>query len=622
MGRDVPLAGKMMRAPAILRAGFTSILVFAFALGLVPLTRAALPVHAAATVPGLPLFADMVLDEPHGRLFGSDNLNGRLVALALPGLTPLGTISFGQASGPSGLALSPDGTELAVALRGGGAIALVDPVGLAITGQLVPQHVIGPNMPADVRYSRPGRLYSVGDPGSSGIDYVHAFDTATRTEVGTSQFVVRSAPRLALASGDTALYVGESSVSPQALTRFNIAGDTPERDASATFNQVSVATLAIRTDGSTVYTSRAQVWPRDLQSRTGYFNTSGPNIEYVPVLERLFVSRDDTIVEVRAQDDYAVLATRTVSGTAGVARANAAGTRLYVSTSAGLDVVALDAPVYTLAARATDYGAVQGAGTYAGGSVATLRALPVGGAIFTGWTLDGVPVGWSPTLTVTMDGPHTAVANFVARPSFIDVGADGTGGPEAIAQLAARGIVHGYQSGYFGPQDGALRAQMAALITRAMGWDGEVHANPFWDRCAPNNPQDCIDLELWSAVATLNSRDVARGYQDAICGALAPCYGPRDSVLNAQIISFITRAMVAHAYWQRQPDDPRLYPEVTDATHRGDIATYVHYAGAIPESIGSGPTFGGSWAAPATREWLALALWRALDSYLGADHVP
>lgn len=575
-----------MRSFATVRAGFALVLVLAFSLGFSPATRAAAPVHAAATVPDLPLFADMVLDERHGRLFGSDSLNGRLIVLALPGLASLGTIDFGQAAGPTGLVLSPDGAELAVALRGSGAITLVDPLGLMVTGQLVPQHVVGPNMPVDVRYSRPGRLYSVGDPGSSGLDYVHAFDTTAHTEVGTSQFVVRAAPRLALAPGDSALYVGESGVSPQALTRFNIAGDTPERDASATFNQVSVSTLAIRTDGSVVYTSRAQVWPRDLKSRTGYFNTSGPNIEYVPALERLFVSRDDTIVEVRAQGDYAVLATRTVAGTAGVARANAAGTRLYVSTSAGLDVLAL-------AARATENGAVQGAGTYAGGSVATLRALPVGGVIFTGWTLDGVPVGWSPTLTVTMDGPHTALASFVARPNFLDVRPDGTGGPEAIAQLAARSIVHGYQSGYFGPQDRALRAQMAALISRAMGWDGEVHANPF-----------------------------RRGYQEAICGALAPCYGPRDSVLNAQVISFITRAMVAHAYWQRQPDDPRLYPEVTDATHRGDIATYVHYAGALPEPTGSGPTFGGTWAAPATREWLALALWQALDSYLGADHVP
>jgi len=38
-----------------------------------------------------------------------------------------------------------------------------------------------------------------------------------------------------------------------------------------------------------------------------------------------------------------------------------------------------------------------------------------------------------------------------------------------------------------------------------------------------------------------------------------------------------------------------------------DIAIDVHDAGAAPESTGSGPTFGGTWAALATREWLALA---------------
>jgi hypothetical protein len=87
------------------------------------------------------------------------------------------------------------------------------------------------------------------------------------------------------------------------------------------------------------------------------------------------------------------------------------------------------------------------------------------------------------------------------------------------------------------------------------------------------------------------------------------------------VISFITRAMVAKGYWQAQPDDPALYPDVPAASgHRADLATYTFYAGAAP---GTEPAAGwGGWAQPATRGWFALAQWQALDSHFGVDRVP
>src|SRR3712207_7096579 len=52
----------------------------------------------------------------------------------------------------------------------------------------------------------------------------------------------------------------------------------------------------------------------------------------------------------------------------------------------------------------------------------------------------------------------------------------------------------------------------------------------------------------------------------------------RSQVLNAQVISFITRAMVTKGYWQAQPDNPTLYPDVPAASgHRTDLATYAFY---------------------------------------------
>src|SRR5262249_38214743 len=145
----------------------------------------------------------------------------------------------------------------------------------------------------------------------------------------------------------------------------------------------------------------------------------------------------------------------------------------------------------------------------------------------------------------------------------------GNGASAAIAALAARGIIRGYEDGTFGPDDPVLRAQMAALIARAIGWDGEDWGNPFPDR----GP---VDDDLWRNVGTLARYGVARGYQDGT-------YNPTGDVLYAQVASIITRAMVTQGRWTFQPDDPALYPNVpADSGHRQDLTTYIHYAGALP----------------------------------------
>ncbi|MFN8538541.1 MAG: hypothetical protein U0232_13820 [Thermomicrobiales bacterium] len=57
--------------------------------------------------------------------------------------------------------------------------------------------------------------------------------------------------------------------------------------------------------------------------------------------DRLFVSQDltSTIIEVDPQADYAVKGVWPISGPDGVIRASADGSRLYVSTDAGIDII-------------------------------------------------------------------------------------------------------------------------------------------------------------------------------------------------------------------------------------------------------------------------------------------
>lgn len=249
-----------------------------------------------------------------------------------------------------------------------------------------------------------------------------------------------------------------------------------------------------------------------------------------------------------------------------------------------------------------------GTGTYPPGPL-TLTAAPDGGALFTGWRVDGVVVGWGPTLTLNVTGARTINARFAARPAFADVAPSAVAW-DAIIQLAARGIIKGYGDGNFGPTDTVLRAQEAALIVRALGWDGTAPGGP-----APFADLGGVDPELQRAIAILAQRGIINGYGGGT-------FGPTDEVVHVQAISFITRSMVQAGYWTAVTvDNPALYPNVPlSSGHRLDLLTFVQYAGAIPDRP-SNQTWA-DWETSASRGWMARVIWQALDSYFQTNRVP
>jgi hypothetical protein len=259
---------------------------------------------------------------------------------------------------------------------------------------------------------------------------------------------------------------------------------------------------------------------------------------------------------------------------------------------------------------------------YSAGTVVTITPQNTATSHLVGWRVDGLFQGWSTTLDLTMNGDHTVQAIFRTPETFSDVPA-GSFGSNAIAELTTRGIIKGYEDGSFGASKFVLRAQIAALVGRAMGtdnasgpgvgpatWATEDHGNTFTDR-------NGVDDELWRAVGSLAFHNVARGYPNGT-------YDPTGTVSHAQAISLITRAMVAKGYWVGQQDDPTLYTAIpADSGHRIDVATFVHYAGALPLTTPTdrydGPN---GWDQAATRAWVAEALWDALSNYHPVDRVP
>lgn len=191
----------------------------------------------------------------------------------------------------------------------------------------------------------------------------------------------------------------------------------------------------------------------------------------------------------------------------------------------------------------------------------------------------GVTLAWPASMTAFTDVPQ--LSNESA----------------AIWCLADQGIIRGYSASRFAPADTVLRAQVAALLCRLLGWDNESWPTPFSDR-------DGLSDDLWRAVGTLAGRGVAKGFADGT-------FGPNRPVTKVQAISFIARAFVEAGRWAWQAR-PVAFPNLTAASgHRRDAETFVAYTGGLDEC-----PYSESWPGaydPAPRRWFAATLHLALQ---------
>jgi hypothetical protein len=240
-----------------------------------------------------------------------------------------------------------------------------------------------------------------------------------------------------------------------------------------------------------------------------------------------------------------------------------------------------------------------------------------GGLIMYDHELDGHCPGitLAPGMFFDYGSGHTATAPYrylsvcqvwiggeAIAPHFSDVDYSSVEG-KAIRSLVLRDVVHGNGDGTFGPDQPVLRAQMAALIARTLNVDLEDHhtSTSFTDRGE-------VDNILWGNVGTLAYYDIIHGYGDGT-------FGPTNPVLRAQVISFITRAMVHMGCWNMAPDVQGTYPNVPDVSgHRQDIATYAHYVGPLASRDGNPYKDFPDWDKSAPRWWVAEKLEWALEA--------
>jgi|GEM_PF-2916334 len=246
------------------------------------------------------------------------------------------------------------------------------------------------------------------------------------------------------------------------------------------------------------------------------------------------------------------------------------------------------------------------------GTVIRLRAIPALGHRFTGWIVDGTasdlnkPLakdGWfNLNQAVTLVPGRKVTARFAVDRAFLDVKID-TPYRQSVLELAARGIVkgdtpelsrnHKPERSFF-PNELIQRGSFSSAIVRAFGWEA-----------APPLRYAFIDLHgidsvLKRDISILAAKNVVTGYSDGY-------FRPFNHASKLEVVSLVTRAMVAAGYWKSQlrTASPTSQPY---SSHSTDVMTYeYYYHGSMISLIGRHEL------SAASRAWAAYVLWQALN---------
>ncbi|MBI5351844.1 MAG: M4 family metallopeptidase [Chloroflexi bacterium] len=244
-----------------------------------------------ATPPGTPIalpvsqhqYNDLVIDMLRGLVYGTDK-SGRIDVINLDTTNVVNSYLLPSGANPIGIDLSPDGSELAIALNGLEKILFINPETGVYIAEVRPNldesSIYYDNLPFDVIYGRADRLYSDGTGG--GFDYLHVIDTSTHTWIAKSSNMLRTGSELALRSDKNYAYANQT-FSPNNIYTFNVQTDSIAQLYQGPHGPVSANRFTIIPDGSKIFTSSGQVWDSIMQSQLGTLaGAPGTLIKYIP----------------------------------------------------------------------------------------------------------------------------------------------------------------------------------------------------------------------------------------------------------------------------------------------------------------------------------------------------
>jgi Zn-dependent metalloprotease/streptogramin lyase len=300
------------------------------------------PPGTAVNLPAsLHQYRDFVFDMNRGVIYGTDASNKIDVIDQNTGAV-VNSYLLPNGADPIGIDISPDGGEAAVALNGLEAILFFDPETGHEIVRVKPPNNDEVNLPYDVIYSHSGRLYSNGNPGSVGIDMIHAIDTTTHTWLAHSYEAMREDSEMAITADDRYLYANEIG-SPNNINVFDLQADTLTRLYEGPHGPVLANKFDITPDGSKVFTSDGQVWSRDMGEQIGTLEGAPGNlIQYVPGKAVVALTVGNTIEFISANDYHLISTYFSVSpGTIREMEVASDGSRLIANFSGG-EILILD----------------------------------------------------------------------------------------------------------------------------------------------------------------------------------------------------------------------------------------------------------------------------------------
>ena len=242
------------------------------ATSVVSVVPVAAAISAAADTPPTTLamtsFSRIVVDQAHGHLFLAPGRTGS--ALTVTDLAGTQVGRSGPIAGPTGMALTPDGSSLWVAAASGDALVRVDTASLAVV-QTVP--LPAGTCPGDVAVvgTRVVYGYSCNTYGGSGAyGGLGVVDAATGADLGRLTSGPSYMPVLATASGGQ-VYAADASLSPTSLYLYSLTGSVPgtaplQFVASRSNIGSNLQDFAPSPDGTKVVTANGSPYEHDVFS--------------------------------------------------------------------------------------------------------------------------------------------------------------------------------------------------------------------------------------------------------------------------------------------------------------------------------------------------------------------
>src|SRR6266487_4322863 len=291
-------------------------------------------------------YVDLVVDEARGKLYGADKAGNKIDVIDISDLSVVSSFALVSGALPTGIDLSPDGNELAIAQSGLSRVKFIN----LIDGTMseTPTALNGSNTKVtDVIYGRAGILYALSSNG------LHVIDTtvAPHTEDGTQYIVGNSSSyseRFGAISSDknTLYYVtGTCCTGYNKLGKFDVSAELSKpTELGYTYLYNSGFKTNIRlslADNNTLFTSFGTVYNvSDLTPKAKNGQSMSPVIAipdrdfYASIYDNTSIT--DTLYFFDKQTSYKVSGLSTNAGIPGAMAATSDGNTLFVSSTGGM----------------------------------------------------------------------------------------------------------------------------------------------------------------------------------------------------------------------------------------------------------------------------------------------